>query len=676
MVWRAVKDTVNRLLGSNPRVPTKPGSDGNNEETRISSSSEATLQAFLKNALELTFKDKESRSGAQQTLAAATLTTTKEKVENKEPIDALTFFSQIAPGPVDKYGVEDTFKRTYLIWPPEALDALLDSMLGMTSETDPNKTGNHMVKAAANTEGTEPEVFDAFHKALVYFSMRLLFRKGIFDIPFSNMLTAEDVDRLYTIGYIKNKVDFVIGRNMLAHGALQRYCRQNGKAMSGGKVPAPRRCWTISAKSKRPTLLQIIYFTLRMERLRFDEMKESCKTSAEILLPAALRPRACDRWVWHQIFRFGRFGMKKKGCSDEDVKELIRIHDPTYIPPSKPESTTETSESNESNDTPLSELFDTWIGEGTTPAVVDAHIAELAAAAAEALNDDAPIEHVPSVPVLTDRASALHPASSPQSSAISKGKKQASPSNDASEDGPCHRTRARLTKSESSSSDATSPCAERAQHHQLPKPSRTTKPKQKPTISAKAQGKKRVRDEEAESSADDGSAKAQGKKRAREEDAESSAGDEDGLSPTKRHRRESGSIALSPGPSTSGQVDAGQAPQIAPIANAPTPLPLQRHGRMLIDYERKMFTEIPVSDIRRGHGMTFPGGDEDNTEPPFTPQQVPIRTVLESDLELTKNWHILRAGLATIRRGGKEVDIMRAYSPFKQIDNHNSRAVN
>ncbi|THH07638.1 hypothetical protein EW145_g3237 [Phellinidium pouzarii] len=95
----AVKCTVNRLFDSKPDVPakapavmpaTKRGSDGNtNKETRLASSSKGhphPKHSSPKNALEPTFKGKDS--DARPNFAAATLTTTEEKVGLIKSIEA------------------------------------------------------------------------------------------------------------------------------------------------------------------------------------------------------------------------------------------------------------------------------------------------------------------------------------------------------------------------------------------------------------------------------------------------------------------------------------------------------------------------------------------------------------------------------------------------------------
>ncbi|THH02381.1 hypothetical protein EW145_g6756 [Phellinidium pouzarii] len=627
MVWKAVRDAIERLFGPNPRIrveaPDTKLSNDNNGEAHFASSSKATpQQAFPMSALGLTFAYKES--GVPLSLAAETLTTTKKRVDTKSPIDTQASLSAIAPGPVDEHGIEDTLKRTYPVWPTQDMDALLDSLFKMTCRNVPNKIRNARTKATANTKDSQLEIFDAFHKALLYHYMRFLFSQGIFDLP-SSMLTAEDVDRLYTIGYIANKVDFVTGRNMLAHGALQRMHRRTDQLMSDGKVLEPRRRWALPANSKPPTQYQIINFSLMMECRRFkcpDKSERGCKSSNQFQLPGALRPKVTFKWIEHHEDTYGLFGLKKEGYSDEAVEELIRSHDPTYVLFSDFQYPTKTRVR-----APLSALLDAWRGGKDSAAPVDARIAEMTVATVDVLwKVPAGSGFVLSIPDISDIAlppSALPPAPL-QSGKTSKGKKRVSPSEDAS-DGPHRRTRARLMEPKSSS-DPTKP---RLQHRRLPKLNPT--PKEKPTIGTKAQGKKR----------------------AREEDAESNVEGEDGSSPTKRHRGTSGSIGFSPGPSTSHSlVDAGQ---IATLDCDSIPLPLLRYGLRFIDYEENAFAEIPVIGIRRGHGITFPRVGEDNTGPSSASQQVLTRTELERDMGSV----YLCDGMMTIKRG--------------DIGNHNSR---
>ncbi|THH09904.1 hypothetical protein EW145_g1692 [Phellinidium pouzarii] len=602
---------------------------------------------------------------------------------------------------------ENTSERVKVppVWPMEDLDNILEFLFEMTCSSVADDTGNAQSVANAHMEGvkirdfatipinealtearyrevvnsTVPEVFNARQKALDFYYMRLLFSQGIFDLP-SSPLTVEDVDRLYTIGYItKSTANFVTGSTMLGRGAYRRVMRETGLMMYDGKRLAPRGRWTIPVDSACPTPDEVRAFYDVREKYRAIAPEMGC---SEYRLPADWRPALSRAWINHHRDKYGRFGLKNVGIDDKTAAEqFVKIPDWTYIPPTKYESFVAARANR-----PLTTLFDAWGAEDAAaaaavaapalaPEPVDGLRTEPRAASdvvslnRPADSDDDITPRHPSV--------ALPPSSPPQNSGFSKGKKRARCNSDeeTSDDGSSRCTRPRTLHVEScdepaSSSPPASPCAARAQRCHLSKVSPMRK--LKPTISAKAQGKKRAREEESEMSVES----------------------EDGPSPVKKCKEADVTTPLSPA--------------LTPISASPVAVQhlsrhaLKRHGRKKIDYEKNEFTELSPTDIRRDQGdvnadlctadhllvvsnmhysesaMTAPIAIPSNARlaPGSIPHEVgPVAGPIQSEAraQLDDNWSTLCAGFDIIRRGGEEVHDLMTYSPSKSLGGRSSR---
>lgn len=241
------------------------------------------------------------------------------------------------------------------MWTLAQLDIMLENMLQMKHIPVPDEAGNDKAIANAVAHGVKirdfgvmknmntknkatpsngldgiPEIFRAHEKALLFHYMRWLFSRNIFDIPHVS-LTVEDVDRLFTLGFITRDCNFTLGRAMLAHGAYRRALRGTGKPTYYGKILPERGAWTVAASARPPTQMEIDWFIHCSEEARMREYFDG-EYSVYWLWPCH-RPLADLDWRQHRSAYFGLFGLKHARLSDEMATAYINTPDPSFIHP-------------------------------------------------------------------------------------------------------------------------------------------------------------------------------------------------------------------------------------------------------------------------------------------------------------------------------------------------------
>lgn len=96
-------------------------------------------------------------------------------------------------------------------------------------------------------------MFPARAKAAEFLYMRYLLKHGVYD--FFNICTAaDDLDRLYTCGFVKaDDLDHPFLRALLAHGIYRRSLRTSAQPTSTGKLLPALGPWTIPVDARRPS---------------------------------------------------------------------------------------------------------------------------------------------------------------------------------------------------------------------------------------------------------------------------------------------------------------------------------------------------------------------------------------------------------------------------------------
>ena len=171
---------------------------------------------------------------------------------------------------------------------------------------------------------TSITVFQAREKALTYKYHRSLWFNERYGMPNAKLL-PEDVDRLFTCGYIsEDELDFPLGRTMLAHGVLRREARRNGLPSETGKILPPRGYWTIPADSTVPDEDEIRRYIDQVNNYQhYHTRSGASSTYSKVDLGYAQKRYEID----------GLFGLKGYGIEDEVVIKLYRSKDPSYIRP-------------------------------------------------------------------------------------------------------------------------------------------------------------------------------------------------------------------------------------------------------------------------------------------------------------------------------------------------------
>lgn len=172
-------------------------------------------------------------------------------------------------------------------------------------------------------------VFQTREKVIQFKYVRHLWKKGEFALP-NISFTCEDVDRLYTCGYLSlAEFDFPLGCTMLAHGVLRRHQRCKGQPTVLGETLPPPAFWTISADSRLPDTFEVVSGICAIEKWRSETPYAEGYSDSPYT-----RPQLRARHVERRIKECGLFGLKAcAGIDDEGVLKLLEEKDPMYIPP-------------------------------------------------------------------------------------------------------------------------------------------------------------------------------------------------------------------------------------------------------------------------------------------------------------------------------------------------------
>lgn len=222
----------------------------------------------------------------------------------------------------------------------EELNEIFDySLLNHITKDAEDKRSNDTALANAMANGIkvrsfggqvhpQVEIFNAHECAMHFHYIRFVHHRGICDAP-ALELDPEDVDRLYTCGFISDEeLDFPLGSAMLGVGVYKRIARQTGQSLFDGSFLPARGSWTV-AKDTRPPTSDIVGDFMFMEEAR---RKASSRHARGFLLPAHYRPKGTPEWLSERIKAHGKYGLKQyAGIDDETVLRLLEMVDPTYI---------------------------------------------------------------------------------------------------------------------------------------------------------------------------------------------------------------------------------------------------------------------------------------------------------------------------------------------------------
>ncbi|KAH8113710.1 hypothetical protein DFH11DRAFT_1600668, partial [Phellopilus nigrolimitatus] len=179
-------------------------------------------------------------------------------------------------------------------------------------------------------------IFPACEMALHFHYLQWLHDNGILDYP-HKALTAEAVDRLFTIGWLDlvDHFDSVLACALLGHGAYRRIHRLSGVPTYDGRILQSQGNWTISPDARPPTSKQIDAFIRDQEEAReSNENDDGCRVNGYRLL-FSQRPARDLGWEKQRLVQHGYWGLRCIGRDDDMAGAMIEYPDSRFKPAGK-----------------------------------------------------------------------------------------------------------------------------------------------------------------------------------------------------------------------------------------------------------------------------------------------------------------------------------------------------
>ncbi|KAH8112712.1 hypothetical protein DFH11DRAFT_1545670 [Phellopilus nigrolimitatus] len=307
-------------------------------------------------------------AGAQSTDVQSTFVdtiqtlTTEDKVNKQNSIEADT---PSTPEPVSKPLEEtssDEDEVQGLVDPQHERWSELDDMIDKILLEEDDDAGMEEVGSATAAEGIEVralsvhrnladeqafqesaidnasriEIFPAYEMALRFHYILWLNNNGIFDFP-HNALTAEAVDRLFTIGWLDlvDHFDSALACALLGHGAYRRIHRLTGVPTYGGRILQSQGNWTVSPDAHPPTGEEIEAFIREQEDARAsNEDGDGCRANG-YRLPFSQRPARDLGWEKQRLVRHGYWGLRCMDRDDDMAGAMIERYDLLFKSPER-----------------------------------------------------------------------------------------------------------------------------------------------------------------------------------------------------------------------------------------------------------------------------------------------------------------------------------------------------